>query len=133
MSALHPRTPAQRTGLWLGDSACSRCCWLLPAPEGFARTGVAHGRARRADGGVVVDRGTADPGHRACCRSRRGPLLGIVPVERAGHGYGSSTIYLILGGCLLALALERWQLHRRIAYIRRGCARARAPGAWCSA
>jgi sodium-dependent dicarboxylate transporter 2/3/5 len=45
-----------------------------------------------------------------------GPLLGIVPVEQAGSGYGSSTIYLILGGCLLALALERWQLHRRIAF-----------------
>jgi sodium-dependent dicarboxylate transporter 2/3/5 len=46
-----------------------------------------------------------------------GPLLGIVPVERAGHGYGSSTIFLILGGCLLALALERWHLHRRIAFL----------------
>jgi sodium-dependent dicarboxylate transporter 2/3/5 len=45
-----------------------------------------------------------------------GPLLGIVTVERAGVAYGSSTIFLILGGCLLALALERWQLHRRIAY-----------------
>jgi len=45
-----------------------------------------------------------------------GPLLGIVTVEKAGHGYGSSTIFLILGGCLLALALERWHLHRRIAY-----------------
>ena len=40
------------------------------------------------------------------CRSSV-PLAEIVPVERAGHGYGSSTIFLILGGCLLALALER--------------------------
>ena len=30
-----------------------------------------------------------------------GPLLGIVGVEEAGKGYGSSTIFLILGGCLL--------------------------------
>ena len=36
-----------------------------------------------------------------------GPLLGIVPVDLAGHGYGSSTIFLILGGCLLALPRHR--------------------------
>jgi sodium-dependent dicarboxylate transporter 2/3/5 len=46
-----------------------------------------------------------------------GPLLGVADVETAGHGYGSSTIFLILGGCFLALALERWNLHRRIAYL----------------
>jgi sodium-dependent dicarboxylate transporter 2/3/5 len=37
-------------------------------------------------------------------------------VQEAGHAYGSPTIFLIFGGCLLALALERWSLHRRIAF-----------------
>ena len=30
--------------------------------------------------------------------------------------YGNSTVFLILGGFLVALAMERWNLHKRLAY-----------------
>mgnify|MGYP001168465953 CR=1 FL=1 len=44
------------------------------------------------------------------------PLLGVADVDTVAAGYGNSTIYLILGGFLVALAMERWDLHKRIAY-----------------
>jgi len=114
MSALHPRTPAQRVGLWLG-AGLFVLLLVLPAPEGFS---VLAWRAAALAALMAVWWSTeALPiPATAMLPLAAGPLLGIVPVERAGHGYGSSTIYLILGGCLLALALERWQLHRRIAF-----------------
>jgi sodium-dependent dicarboxylate transporter 2/3/5 len=43
------------------------------------------------------------------------PLGAASPAALAG-GYGNTTLYLILGGFLLALAMERCNLHRRIAY-----------------
>jgi sodium-dependent dicarboxylate transporter 2/3/5 len=114
MSALHPRTPAQRVGLWLG-AGLFVLLLVLPAPEGFS---VLAWRAAALAALMAVWWSTeALPiPATAMLPLAAGPLLGIVPVERAGHGYGSSTIFLILGGCLLALALERWQLHRRIAF-----------------
>jgi len=101
-------------GLWLG-AGLFVLLLVLPAPEGFS---VLAWRAAALAALMAVWWSTeALPiPATAMLPLAAGPLLGIVPVERAGHGYGSSTIFLILGGCLLALALERWQLHRRIAF-----------------
>ena len=41
--------------------------------------------------------------------------LGITPLKEAASHYANPTIYLFFGGFLMALALERWNLHRRIA------------------
>ena len=43
------------------------------------------------------------------------PLLGILPGETTAPLYVNSTIFLFLGGFLIALAMEKWNLHRRIA------------------
>ncbi|GAA4391198.1 MULTISPECIES: DASS family sodium-coupled anion symporter [Brevibacterium] len=48
------------------------------------------------------------------------PLLGGTEEEPAtvssvGASYGSDTIFLFMGGFLIALAMQRWNLHRRIA------------------
>jgi sodium-dependent dicarboxylate transporter 2/3/5 len=43
------------------------------------------------------------------------PLLGIAGIEDATAPYASSLIFLFLGGFMVALAMERWSLHRRIA------------------
>ena len=43
------------------------------------------------------------------------PLLGIDTMGGTATNYGKEIIFLFLGGFLLALALERAQLHRRIA------------------
>ena len=109
-----PRTPAQRTGLWLGLGFFA-LMFLVPEPSGFAAPAW-----RTAALAVLMAVWWATESlpisATAMLPLAAGPLLGIVTVEKAGHGYGSSTIFLILGGCLLALALERWHLHRRIAY-----------------
>ena len=43
------------------------------------------------------------------------PLLGTATVEQAAGAYGDPLIFLFFGGFILALALERWGLHRRVA------------------
>lgn len=109
------RTPAQRAGLWLGVVLCGAML-LIPAPEGYA-----PGAWRTAALAVLMAVWWATEAlpipATAMLPLAAGPLLGVVPVQEAGHAYGSPTIFLILGGCLLALALERWSLHRRIAFL----------------
>ena len=43
------------------------------------------------------------------------PLLGARSADQAASPYGHPLIFLFIGGFLLALAMERWKLHRRIA------------------
>jgi len=43
------------------------------------------------------------------------PLLKIMPVGDVGANYGSPIIFLFFGGFVLALALEKVNLHKRIA------------------
>lgn len=43
------------------------------------------------------------------------PLLGIRGIGETAAPYGHELIFLFLGGFLVALAMERWGLHRRIA------------------
>lgn len=43
------------------------------------------------------------------------PALGIAKVPQATAPYAEPTIFLFLGGFLIAVAIERWNLHRRIA------------------
>src|SRR5699024_7347734 len=43
------------------------------------------------------------------------PLLGSLEIEETTAAYGSDTIFLFMGGFMIALAMEKWELHRRIA------------------
>lgn len=43
------------------------------------------------------------------------PMLGIADLADVSSSYASSTVFLFLGGFLLALGLQRWNLHKRIA------------------
>ncbi len=43
------------------------------------------------------------------------PLLGIADMKPVAANYGHTLIFLFLGGFMLATAMQRWGLHRRIA------------------
>lgn len=43
------------------------------------------------------------------------PFLGLGDTQDAAKGFASDVIYLTMGGFMLGVALERWNLHKRIA------------------
>ncbi len=43
------------------------------------------------------------------------PLGGVMSIEQAAEPYSRPIIYLFVGGFLIALAMEKWNLHKRIA------------------
>ncbi|AQQ14295.1 Sodium-dependent dicarboxylate transporter SdcS [Corynebacterium glaucum] len=43
------------------------------------------------------------------------PIMGVAKFKDVGAPYASATIFLFMGGFLLALGLQRWNLHRRLA------------------
>ncbi|MQS08716.1 SLC13 family permease [Streptomyces alkaliphilus] len=45
------------------------------------------------------------------------PLLGIFPVAEAAAPYANPIVFLFLGGFVIALAMQKWNLHRRIALL----------------
>lgn len=45
------------------------------------------------------------------------PILGVVSIEDAAAPYADDLIFLFMGGFMLALAMQRWGLHRRIALL----------------
>jgi len=43
------------------------------------------------------------------------PLTNVVPIKEAAAPYSSPIVYLFMGGFVIALAMEKWDLHLRIA------------------
>lgn len=43
------------------------------------------------------------------------PFLGIAPLKETTAPYANPAVFLFLGGFMIALAMEKWKLHRRIA------------------
>ena len=45
------------------------------------------------------------------------PLLGVMSTAQTTASYANHLIYLFLGGFLIAMAMQKWDLHRRIALL----------------
>ncbi len=43
------------------------------------------------------------------------PFLGLLSAEQTAKAYMNSTIFLFMGGFIIAIAMEKWNLHKRIA------------------
>ena len=43
------------------------------------------------------------------------PVLGIMPTSEVTQAYGNQILFLFMGGFLIAVAMQKWKLHRRIA------------------
>ena len=43
------------------------------------------------------------------------PLMGVSPLKEVAASYADGNIFLFMGGFMLALAIEKWNLHKRIA------------------
>jgi sodium-dependent dicarboxylate transporter 2/3/5 len=48
------------------------------------------------------------------------PIVGARSMEQAAAPYGDDLIFLFMGGFILALAMQRWGLHRRVAFFALG-------------
>jgi sodium-dependent dicarboxylate transporter 2/3/5 len=103
----------QRTGFWLGTSLFFLMLFLSP-PDGLSVAGW-----RTAAVAVLV----------ACWWFTEAvpvtltgalpflvlPLLGVAKPEAVASQYMGSILFLVLGGAMLGVAMEKWGLHRRIA------------------
>lgn len=43
------------------------------------------------------------------------PVLGVMPIKEVAVNYSKPIIFIFVGGFMIALAMEKWNLHRRIA------------------
>ena len=43
------------------------------------------------------------------------PIFGVLSAKQVAPDYGNHNIYLFMGGLLMAMAMQRWDLHKRIA------------------
>ncbi len=43
------------------------------------------------------------------------PLSGVLSMEEAARSYADNTVFLFMGGFFIAVTMQRWHLHRRIA------------------
>jgi sodium-dependent dicarboxylate transporter 2/3/5 len=126
MAAASGRTRVQNTGLVLGVLAFAATLFTEP-PTGLSPAGwqVAGAMALMALWWATEALPFAAT---ALVPLAVLPPLGAASAAKLAGGYGNTTLYLILGGFLLGLAMERCNLHRRIAYAIVARAGGHAPG-----
>src|SRR5690554_6674444 len=103
----------QLTGLILGPLLFLGVL-LLPAPEGLSEEGLRVGAVALLMACFWMAETVPIPAT-AVLPIFLFPLLGIMPTAQVTEAWGDEILFLFMGGFLIAIAMQRWQLHRRIA------------------
>lgn len=100
-------------GLILGP-ALFVLLWLLPAPDGLSKPGMMIGAATLWMAIWWLTE-TVPMYLTALLPLALFPLAGAMEVKSVAPAYGSWLVWLLFCGFVLAAAIERWNLHRRLA------------------
>jgi len=114
---LEPERVSQRAwiGRFLGPVLALVLYVVLPAGEGGLSQG---GRATVAIGALMAVWWVTEAlplAATALLPLALFPITGVLSIDDAASPYASDLIFLFMGGFMLALAMQRWGLHRRIA------------------
>ncbi|MFO0856088.1 MAG: SLC13 family permease [Phycisphaerales bacterium] len=120
-----PWTPARLIGLFLGPVVAALLYFILPtqlhnAAGEVTATLTNSGRLTIAIGGwlAVWWVSEAIPIEAAALLPLVAfPLFGVATFKETAIPYADEVVYLFLGGMLLGCAMERWNLHRRLALL----------------
>ncbi len=112
-SMIEGRTLHQKVGLFLGP-LLALLMMLSGAPEGLSESGW-----NTASIGVLMAVWWATEAVPIAVTALLPlvcfPLLGIATIQNTAAPYANKVIYLFLGGFIVAFAMQRWNLHKRIA------------------
>ncbi len=105
--------PAQRIGLYLG-AAIFVLILILPAPPGLGPTGAKAAAVAALMAVWWMTEALPIPAT-ALLPLALFPILGVLPATEASAPFANELIFLFMGGFFLAVTMERWGLHKRIA------------------
>ncbi|WP_255611968.1 SLC13 family permease [Marinobacterium arenosum] len=103
----------QRVGLWLGP-AVFLLILLLPLPEGMRPEALKVAAIAALMAIWWISEAIPIPAT-SLLPIALYPALGVMKSAQATPSYANHLIFLFMGGFLLAIAMERWHLHKRIA------------------
>lgn len=108
-------TAKRKIGLWLG-AAVFVAIEALPAPEGLSAAGW-HCAAVALLVAVWWVSEAIPLSATALLPVALFPVLGVLPLDETAAPYAHRVVLLLLGGFIIALGMQRWGLHRRIALL----------------
>ncbi|MDZ7773279.1 MAG: DASS family sodium-coupled anion symporter [Balneolaceae bacterium] len=103
----------QKLGFFGGLALFVLMLWL-PAPEGLSQAGWEAAATGALMASWWISEAIPIP-VTALVPVVAFPLLGVVSVADAASPYANPLIFLFLGGFVIAVAMQKWELHRRIA------------------